>query len=134
MAEGILLVEQCPHISFVLDHFGKPGMKDQVIEPWSTQMQTLAMFPNVMCKLSGLVTEADFDNWTTTDLQPYIYRAIATFGPDRLMFGGDWPVSELATTYQGWVETAESALGNLSEEDKHKIFFQNAAQFYRLEG
>jgi L-fuconolactonase len=133
MAEVILLVEQCPQISFVLDHLGKPGIKDQEMEPWSTQMQTLALFPNVSCKLSGLVTEADLNNWTPADLQPYIDQALATFGPERIMFGGDWPVSELATTYQDWVETAESALESLSEEDKYKIFYQSAVQFYRLE-
>jgi L-fuconolactonase len=132
MAEVILLVEQCPEISFVLDHFGKPGIKDQELEPWSTQMQTLAMFPNVSCKLSGLVTEADLNSWTPADLQPYIDQALAAFSPERIMFGGDWPVSELATTYQGWVETAESALNSLSKEEKDKIFYQNAVQFYRL--
>ena len=75
-------------------------------EPWATELARLAALPNVWCKLSGLVTEADHVNWQPADLQPYIDHALATFGAERLMFGGDWPVSELATTYVGWWETA----------------------------
>lgn len=132
MAEAIALVEQCPEVSFVLDHFGKPAIADNQMEPWAAQVRTLAQFPHVSCKLSGLVTEADHNNWTDADLRPYIEVALDAFGSQRLMFGGDWPVSELATSYQQWVETADLLLSALSEENKNRIFFENAHAFYRL--
>ncbi len=131
LPDVLTLVEQCPNVSFVLDHFGKPAIKDGIMEPWATHIRTLAGFPNVVCKLSGLVTEADHANWTPADLQPYIDHVLDLFGPDRLMFGGDWPVSELASSYQRWVETADAALAE-HKEDKQKVFYQNAVDFYRL--
>lgn len=132
LAEVSELVAQCPEVAFVLDHFGKPAIADQLLEPWATQLRTLAQFPHVSCKLSGLVTEADHHHWTEADLRPYTEGALAAFGPQRLMFGGDWPVSELATSYERWVETAVSLLSTLSEADKSRIFFENAHIFYRL--
>lgn len=132
MAEVIELVETCPDVAFVLDHFGKPAIASKQIEPWALQLRRLAQFPHVVCKLSGLVTEADHDNWTETDLRPYVDVALEAFGPQRLMFGGDWPVSELATSYQRWVETADSLLSTWSEADRNRIFFENACQFYQL--
>lgn len=134
MPDAIRLVEQCPNVAFVLDHFGKPAIKDQVLEPWATQLRQLAEFPNVCCKLSGLVTEADHQQWTEADLRPYLEVALAAFGSKRLMFGGDWPVSELATSYRRWLETAVSMLSALSETEKNNIFFENAQSFYRLGG
>jgi L-fuconolactonase len=134
MEDVIRLVEQCPEISFVLDHLGKPAINDQVLEPWATQLRALAEFPHVYCKLSGLVTEADHRHWTEADLRPYMEVALDAFGPNRLMFGGDWPVSELATSYQRWVETAESMLSTLSEADRNRIFFENAQTYYQLGG
>lgn len=132
LADVIRLVERCPDVAFVLDHLGKPAVKDRVMEPWATQLQELAEFPHVCCKLSGLVTEADHRQWTEADLRPYVDIALEAFGPDRLLFGGDWPVSELATTYQRWVQTAESLLSGLPEVEKHKLFFANAQKFYGL--
>lgn len=132
LPDVLTLVEQCPNVSFVLDHFGKPAIKDRIMEPWATHLRTLAGFPNVVCKLSGLITEADHANWSPADLQPYIDHVLDLFGPDRLMFGGDWPVSELASSYQRWVETADAALAERSETDKQKVFYQNAVDFYRL--
>ena len=132
LPDVLILVEQCPDVSFVLDHFGKPAIKAGILEPWATDIRILAGFPNVMCKLSGLVTEADHETWTPADLQPYIDHILDTFGPNRLMFGGDWPVSELASSYSRWVETAQAALAHLSEHDREKIFYQNALDFYRL--
>jgi L-fuconolactonase len=134
LEDAIRLVEQCPDVAFVLDHFGKPAIKDQVLEPWATHIRTLAEFPHVHCKLSGLVTEADHHQWTETDLRPYLEVALEAFGPNRLMFGGDWPVLTLATSYRRWLETAESMLSALSEAEKNNIFFENAQTFYRLDG
>ena len=128
----IKLVEQCPDTQFILDHIGKPDIKAQLLEPWKTQIKELSQFSNVSCKLSGLVTEADMDNWTKEDLKPYIDHILNCFGTDKIMFGGDWPVSIQATTYKKWVETVDWALRDLSEEDQKKIYYQNAKGFYGL--
>ncbi len=133
MPEAIDLVSQCPEVAFVLDHFGKPAIADKRLEPWAMQIHMLAQYPHVWCKLSGLVTEADHQNWTVADLRPYLEVVLAAFGPQRLLFGGDWPVSQLAASYQRWVETAEDLLSALSEADKQRVFFENAQTFYQLE-
>lgn len=132
MEATIALVQQCPDVRFVLDHFGKPDIKAHLMEPWATHLSQLAELPNVACKLSGLVTEADWQGWTAADLQPYIDHVLAVFGPERLMFGGDWPVSELASDYRRWVGTAEAAVSHLNEWEKDRIFYGNAREFYRL--
>lgn len=129
---AIELVQQCPQVRFVLDHLGKPDIKTHQVEPWATPLAHLAALPNVCCKLSGLVTEADWQQWTPADLQPYIDHALAVFGPERLLFGGDWPVSELATTYAQWVQTAVTALNYLNDTERDRIFYANAREFYRL--
>lgn len=133
MSEAIELVSQCPEVAFVLDHFGKPAIAGKQLEPWATQIRTLAQFPHVWCKLSGLVTEADHQNWTAADLRPYLEVVLDAFGSQRLMFGGDWPVSELAASYQQWVETADVLLAALPEADRQQVFFANAQTFYRLD-
>ena len=133
LPDVLRLVEECPDVSFVLDHVGKPAIKDGIMEPWATDLRTLAAFPNVSCKLSGLVTEADHQSWTAADLQPYIDHALDLFGPERLMFGGDWPVSELASSYRRWVATAEAAVVHCSEAERKLIFYQNSVDFYRLD-
>jgi L-fuconolactonase len=133
MSDTIELVSKCPEVAFVLDHFGKPAIAEKQLEPWAKQIRTLAQFPYVSCKLSGLVTEADHQNWTVEDLRPYLEIALDAFGPQRLMFGGDWPVSELAASYQQWVETAYTLLSTLSEADRQRIFFDNAQAFYWLD-
>lgn len=132
LAETIALVKQCPNVRFVLDHLGKPDVKGRQMEPWASHLVQLAELPNVTCKLSGLVTEADWQMWTPADLQPYIDHALAVFGPERVMFGGDWPVSQLATDYARWLETAEVSLKRLDEAEKDRIFYTNAWNFYRL--
>lgn len=128
----IKLVRQCPDTQFILDHIGKPDIKAQLFEPWKVQIKELSSFTNVYCKLSGLVTEADMDNWTKEDLKPYIDHILNCFGINRIVFGGDWPVIVQATTYKKWVETVDWALGELSEEGQKKIYYQNAIDFYRL--
>ena len=128
----IKMVQQCPEVSFMLDHVGKPNIKDQLFEPWKLQIQELAAFPNVYCKISGMVTEADHQNWTEEQLKPYIDWAIACFDWDRVVYGGDWPVSKLATEYPRWVEVLESAVQGCTPEQKRKLFRENALDFYRL--
>lgn len=133
LPDTIELVSHCPDVAFVLDHFGKPAIADKRIEPWASQIRMLAQFPNVSCKLSGLVTEADHKNWKPADLRPYVEVVLDAFGSQRLMFGSDWPVSKLAAGYRQWVETAYTLLSDLSEEDKRRIFSENAKMFYRLD-
>ena len=132
MANTIRLVEQCPEVRFILDHIGKPDIKNGVKEPWKKELKTLSEFPNVTCKVSGLVTEADHEQWRREDLKPYIDHVAACFGFDRMVFGGDWPVATLACEYPVWVETLSWALKGSSDADIQKVFRQNAIEFYRL--
>src|SRR5258708_21696940 len=110
MGNTIKLVQQCPDVQFILDHIGKPDIKQHVTEPWRHELEILAGFPNVWCKMSGLVTEADHRLWTKEDLQPYIQHVLKCFGFGRVMYGGDWPVACQATEYPRWVETLEWAV------------------------
>lgn len=126
------LVAAMPDVSFVLDHMAKPGIKAGLREPWWHQMAELARHPNVTCKLSGVATEADHAAWQEAELRPYMDRTIEVFGPDRLMFGSDWPVMRLATSYGAWVGIVERALAGLPEADQRKIFNETARRIYRL--
>lgn len=128
----IKLVAQCPNTQFILDHIGKPDIKSQLFEPWKENIIKLAQFPNVYCKISGLVTEAAVDSWTKEDLKPYIDHVVNSFGKDRIVFGGDWPVIIEAATYTQWIETLDWALNTFSESDLQKIYRKNAIAFYKL--
>lgn len=132
LANAIRLVEQCPNVQFILDHIGKPDIKNQLFEPWKQEIKTLADFPNVYCKISGLVTEADHENWTAADLQPYIEHVIECFGFDRVIYGSDWPVSTLASDYPRWVQTLQETVSGCTPEELKKLFHDNAIKFYRL--
>ena len=132
MPEVVRLVRQCPGVSFVLDHVGKPDIKRGLRDPWRKDLAELASLPNVRCKLSGLVTEADRQRWKTADLEPYIDHVLQVFGPDRVMYGSDFPVVTLAATYPQWAETLLEATQSLSHTEREKLFYQNAAEFYRL--
>ena len=132
MANTIKLVEQCPDVLFILDHIGKPDIKNQIFDPWRDELKRLSEFPNVWCKMSGLVTEADHQHWTREDLKPYIDHVLDCFGFSRVLYGGDWPVAYQATTYPRWVETLEWAVRGCSEDELRKLFYDNAIEFYRL--
>jgi L-fuconolactonase len=132
LIDAIKLVEQCGQVSFVLDHLGKPAIKTGLLDPWREEIKILASFPHVSCKISGAVTEADTESWASADLQPYIDHVIEIFGLDRVMYGGDWPVSLLATTYSTWLKTLDVATARISAAEKEKLFHQNADVFYRL--
>jgi L-fuconolactonase len=127
-----ILLENCPEIKFVIDHFAKPPIASGEIAEWSNDIKEVAKFPNVYCKLSGLVTEANHQNWTKEDLQPYINVAMEAFGANRLMYGSDYPVCLLAASYQKVLETYRSFLADLTEDEQNQILFQNAAEFYNL--
>jgi len=128
----IELARQCSEIPFILDHIGKPFIKEKALEPWATCMRDLAALPNTWCKMSGLVNEADWEVWTPGDLRPYIDHVLNTFGFARTMFGGDWPVCTLATEYRRWFETLRHAVEGVPEEDLRSLFHDNAIKFYRL--
>ena len=133
LANTIRMVEQCPQVPFILDHIGKPNIKDRIFEPWKTELRSLAGFENVYCKMSGLVVEADHHQWTRENLKPYIDHVLECFGLDRVMFGGDWPVVIQAAEYTRWVETLEWAVNGCSEAERIKLFHDNAIEFYRLD-
>ncbi len=132
LANTIEMVRQCPRVRFMLDHIAKPGIKDGLVEPWKQELKTLSEMENVWCKISGVATEADHDNWTRDDLRPYIEHVVDCFGFDRVAFGSDWPVATLAIKYPAWVETICWALEGCSEEELRKLFHDNAMAFYRL--
>jgi L-fuconolactonase len=132
MAATVKLVEQCPNVQFILDHIGKPQIKKYLMEPWATELRKLAALPNVWCKMSGLVTEADHDRWTPADLRPYIDHVMASFGFDRVIYGGDWPVAYQAAEYPRWVSTLDEALAGASARELRALYHDNAIAFYRL--
>lgn len=132
MGDAIELVRRCPEVSFILDHIGKPGIKDGLREPWWSQMKELASYPNVICKISGVATEADHRNWTYDQIAPYVARAIESFGFDRVAFGGDWPVMENATRYPDWVAVVDRVTAGVAEADLRKLYRDNAIRFYRM--
>jgi L-fuconolactonase len=134
MPSIIRLVRLCPNTSFILDHLGKPSIREHVLDPWRTQIRELAALPNVVCKVSGIVTEADHRNWTPADLAPYVDTVLSAFGEDRVVFGGDWPVATQAASYPRWVATLDGLTAGLSPPAKRKLWADNARAFYRLEG
>jgi L-fuconolactonase len=123
---------ELPQLRFVLDHGGKPDIAAAGLEPWASDIADLSLMPNVAVKLSGLVTEADHDAWTVEQLRPYADVLIEAFGPDRIMFGSDWPVCLLATSYEVWVATATALTAGLTEAEREEIFGGTAARWYRL--
>jgi L-fuconolactonase len=132
LPSAIELVRRCPQTRFMLDHIAKPDIKGHVLEPWGAQIAELAALPNVMCKISGMVTEADYAHWNEADLAPYVLRVLEAFGEDRVAFGGDWPVALMASPYTRWVAALDSLTRDLSDDAKHKLWAENARQFYRL--
>lgn len=129
---AIELVDESPKTHFVLDHIAKPRIQLGLREPWSGLMKELARRPNVFCKLSGVVTEADWNEWTEDSIRPYLDVALEAFGPSRLMFGSDWPVCLLATSYSRWLEVVEGATSSLSEGERERIFGETAREVYSL--
>jgi L-fuconolactonase len=126
------LVQQCPDVTFILDHLGKPDIKHHQLEPWREQLATLAAFPNAACKISGLVTEANLTHWQIEDLAPYVAHTLAVFGPERVLFGSDWPVMTLASSYQRWIETLNDLIQHLPLEHRRALWTENARRWYRL--
>jgi L-fuconolactonase len=130
---AIRFVDRHPNQVFVLDHLAKPRIKERLLEPWRTQVLELAKRENLYCKLSGMVTEADWTEWTASDLRPYVHAALEAFGPARLMYGSDWPVCLLASKYDRWYRTAENLLCGLSESEKKLVLGGVANGIYSLD-
>ena len=127
------LVRQCPDVTFILDHMAKPNIREHLLDPWRADIAALAALPNVACKISGLLTEADPQHWQPADLAPYIDHVIATFGPQRILYGGDWPVLRLAGSYTQWVEVLMARMAALPESAQQAFWHANARRLYRLE-
>jgi L-fuconolactonase len=125
-------VEAVDELSFVVDHGAKPEIAAGVAEPWRERLAAVAARPNVTCKVSGLVTEAAWSSWTVGDLQPYVDTLVELFGPDRLMWGSDWPVCTLAASYDEVLGVARSCLSGRSADESAAVFGGTATRVYRL--
>ena len=129
---AIKLVSQFPNQKFVLDHLAKPNIKNGKIDPWKNQIQRLAQFSNVSCKISGMVTEADHSQWKPSDFIPYLDIVFDAFGENRILFGSDWPVCLLAASYQEVYQLITDYTANFSLEQRDKLFGANAERFYNI--
>jgi L-fuconolactonase len=127
-----VLAEKIRDLRVVVDHMAKPEIAAHRTEPWETEMAKIAAIPGMYCKISGLVTEADWSNWTIAQLKPYVRSILRLFGPDRLMWGSDWPVCLLASSYGEVLRATLEAIGPIDEVEKEKIFCLNAKRFYDL--
>ena len=131
---AIELVKRFPEQPFVLDHIAKPLINDKEISPWDEHIRELAQFGNLTCKVSGLVTEANWTSWKPSDFSAYLDVVFESFGEDRLMFGSDWPVCKLAGSYSQVHGLAEDYLSQFSNEAREKFFGGVASEFYGLKG
>ncbi|MDQ0338324.1 L-fuconolactonase [Caldalkalibacillus uzonensis] len=127
------LLQRFPRLRAVIDHLAKPNIAKQEMHPWQEHLAEIANYPNVMCKLSGMITEADHQKWAPDDLRPYVSHALEVFGVERVMFGSDWPVCLLAGQYEEVYQALAANLpASLSAKEADKIFGQNAMRFYKL--
>jgi L-fuconolactonase len=129
---AIRLVDSHPDQVFVLDHIAKPPIRSGELQPWARNLAEAARRPNVFCKLSGIVTEANYATWTYEQILPYMEAALEAFTPARLMFGSDWPVCRVATTYVDWVQTVNRFAATLSSDEREALFHTTAARAYRI--
>ncbi|MEO8237361.1 MAG: amidohydrolase family protein [Flavobacterium sp.] len=129
---AIDLVKSFPEQAFVIDHIAKPDIKSGDIASWKKGIEEIAKFENVSCKISGMVTEADWNSWKPSDLKPYLDVIFESFPADKILFGSDWPVCNVASDYTEVVKTLENYISQLSTQDQNKIWFENAKSFYKL--
>ena len=122
-----------PELPMVIDHLSKPHIKAHRLDDWEANFRAAAKCPNIYCKLSGMVTEADWEHWKPADLRPYVDVALEAFGPKRLMFGTDWPVCELAGSYDQVYSALKECVGELSDSEQARIFSGTAIEFYGLD-
>jgi L-fuconolactonase len=134
MAAAVSVAAELADVRFVLDHAGKPPIAEGDLERWRRQSAAIAAAPNVVCKLSGLVTEADWERWRPADVEPVVEHLLATFGPRRLMFGSDWPVCTLAASYEDVLGLAAGCLERLGAEEREAVMSGVAKEVYGLDG
>ena len=132
LGETLELVRRCPEAQFVLDHCAKPDIRQGEKEPWLAQLRAMAAFPNVVCKISGLVTEADWATWRLDEVLWYARQAADAFGPTRVMFGSDWPVNEAAGGFGKWYRATGALVASWTHADQESFFWRNAERVYRL--
>ena len=132
LPEAIAFARRFPRQRFVLDHLGKPDVRGGELPEWHRRLRDLAALPNVCCKLSGLVTEADWRTWTPGQLRPYLDAALDAFGPDRIMMGSDWPVCLVAATYAEVIALVRDAIGEYSAGEQHRMLSGTATEFWNL--
>jgi L-fuconolactonase len=132
LAGAVTFARTFPRQRFVLDHLGKPDIRRQEYNDWRTQLTRLASLPNVYCKLSGLVTEADWKSWTPGQLRPYLDAALEAFGPARLMIGSDWPVCTVAGRYKDIIDVAIDAIGEYSATEQQQVLGATARDFWHI--
>ncbi len=132
LPQTIEFVDRHPNQIFVVDHIAKPRIKDRVLSPWRENFHELAKRQNVYCKVSGMVTEADWKSWTNEDLKPYFEIVLSAFGPKHLMFGSDWPVLTLASDYRTWSDAFFGLIGALSPDEQARICGGTPIEAYKL--
>jgi L-fuconolactonase len=132
LPNAVKFVSLFPDQTFVLDHIAKPLIRDQKISPWKEDIKQLAKFPNVFCKLSGMVTEASWNSCKSQDFKPFLDVVFQAFGTDRLMIGSDWPVCRLVNEYPSTMSIVTDYLNDFSAEDKAKVLGENAIKAYKL--
>jgi L-fuconolactonase len=129
---ALQLVRQFPEQPFVIDHLAKPYIKQGLLGEWAHGLRQLAAFENVHCKLSGMVTEANWQHWKAEDLKPYLDVVLDAFGTNRLLFGSDWPVCLVASAYERWLQVVSDYFDSFSVEERAQVFGGNAIRFYNL--
>ena len=132
LKHAVTVARACPDLPLVIDHLAKPRIREQSLTDWEADFRAAARCENIHCKLSGMVTEADWKNWKPSDLKPYIDIALDAFGPSRLMYGSDWPVCELAATYEQVYDALTENISALSNSEKEQILGKTATRFYGI--
>lgn len=132
LPEALQFVQQLPEVKIVVDHLAKPSIRTADIAAWKRDIASLGAFENIHCKLSGMVTEADWKNWKADDFTPYLDVIFTAFGAERILYGSDWPVCLVAATYQQQLSIAQTYLSRFSEHEKTLVMGENARKFYNL--
>lgn len=132
LKEATELVANHPNQIFILDHLAKPAIRDGQFQPWQKDLARIAKYPNVSCKISGMVTEARWHNWGIHEFKPYVEAALENFGAERVMFGSDWPVCLLSASYEQVLTILQFFIRHLSPDEREKILSRNAMRIYQL--
>ncbi|MEX0883381.1 MAG: amidohydrolase family protein [Cyclobacteriaceae bacterium] len=132
MESALQMVKQFPNLTFILDHIGNPDIKSGDYRLWASMLKPFSEMEHVSCKISGMITKVEPGKWDVEDLRPYFDTVLETFGPDRILFGGDWPVVLRGGSYLDWIKVFNQMAGSLSEIEKGKLFYRNAERIYRI--